>query len=133
MPLGPPNLGPTAAQFSTPVTRLRFAEPTVTAEGLPADAAPTETPGRAHHWPASGETLERLEEGVERSDVREGTTSLDLRVVEDGPSGDVEITRSDGLRDDVTGVEYTVVSVAPRRVGAAGTVTWRGFVMVRRA
>lgn len=127
-PLGPPNLASTAAAFSTPVTRLRWEEPTVTDEGLLSDGSATESPGRAHHWPASGEALERLPEGVERSDVREGTTSLDLRVVEDG-----EVSRSDGLRDDVTGVEYTVISVAPRRVGPAGTVAWRGFVMARRA
>ena len=127
MPLGPPNLAGTAARFATPVTRLRWAEPTYTAEGLPVDPEPTETAGRAHHWPASGEALERLPEGVERSDVREGTTSLDLRVVEDG-----EVTRSDGLVDDVTGVEYTVISVASRRAGAPGVTTWRGFVMARR-
>lgn len=127
-PLGPPNLAATAARFATPVTRRRWGAPTVTAEYLLADPEPTETAGWAHHWPASGETLEWLPEGVERSDVREGTTSLDLRVVEDG-----EVTRPDGIRDDVTGVEYTVISVAPRRAGAMGTTTWRGFVMVRRA
>lgn len=126
MPLGPPNLASTAARFATPVTRLRYPEPTYTAEYLPVDAAATETPGRAHHWPASGETLERLPEGVELSDVREGTTSLDLRVVEDG-----EVTRSDEIRDDVTGVVYTVISVSPRRAGPAGVTTWRGFVMAR--
>lgn len=127
MPLGPPNLASTARRFSTPVTRRRWAAPTPTAEGLLADPAPTETSGRAHHWPASGETLERLPEGTERTDVREGTTTMDLRV-DDG-----SVARADSLVDDQTGVEYTVVAVSPRRVGPGGVTRWRGFVMVRRA
>jgi hypothetical protein len=126
MPLGPPNLAPTAARFSTPVTHRRWAEPTVTSEGLLADPAPTDTTGRAHHWPEPGVTMERLPEGLEGQDVRAGTTSLDLRTVEDG-----EVTRSDSLV--WAGVEYTVVSTRPRAVNAAGVVTWREFVMVRRA
>lgn len=127
MPLGPPDLSSTAARFATPVTRRRWAAPTYTAEGLPADAAPTETSARAHHWPASGETIERLPEGHEWTDVREGTTSLDLQV-DDGTSA-----RADSVVDDVTGIEYTVIAVSPRRAGPGGLVRWRGFVMARRA
>lgn len=126
MPLGPPNLAPTAARFSTPVTRRRWAEPTFTAEGLPVDPAPAETAGRAHHWPEPGVTMERLPEGLEGQDVRAGTTSMDLRTEEDG-----EVTRSDSLV--WAGQEYTVISWAPRVVGAGGVVTWREFVMARRA
>lgn len=125
-PLGPPNLAATAARFATPVTRRRWAEPTVTAEYLLADPEPTETAGRAHHWPEPGVTMERLPEGLEGRDVRAGTTSMDLRTEDDG-----EVTRSDSLV--WAGVEYTVVSTAPRRVGPDGVVTWREFVMVRLA
>jgi hypothetical protein len=126
VPLGPPNLAPTAARFATPVTRLRWAEPDVTDEGLLADPEPTELAGRAHHWPEPGVTMERLPEGLEGQDVRAGTTSLDLRTEEDG-----EVTRSDSLV--WAGQEYTVISTAPRVVNAAGVVTWREFVMARRA
>lgn len=125
MSLGPPNLASTARRFYTPVIHRRYGEPVVTSEFLLADPVPIDTPGRAHHWPASGETLERLPEGTEGADVREGTTSLDLRAQDtttDPP------TRGDSLVVD--GMEYQVVEVAPRHVNAAGVVTWRSFVMV---
>lgn len=117
-------MAPTARRFATPVTHRRYGPPVPTAEGLENEPEPTDTPGLAHHWPASGETLERLPEGYETSDVREGTTALALRL-EDTATG----ARADSLL--VGGVEYTVIAVAPRHTGPSGVVTLRSFVMAR--
>lgn len=123
MPLGPPNLAATAARFSTPVTRRRYGEPTTTAEGLQNDPEPTDLAGRAHHWPEPGRTLERAPEGYETTEIRAGTTSLDLRLEDTGRA------RADSIL--VGSVEYTVISTAPRHVGPDGVVTFRSFVMAR--
>lgn len=124
MPMGPPNLASTARRFSVPVTHRRYPAPTTTAEYLLNDPEPTDTPGRAHHWPEPGTTLERAPEGYESTEIRAGTTALDLRVEADGG------IRADSLLDQA-GVEYTVILTAPRNIGPDGTVTWRSFVMAR--
>ena len=126
MPQGPPDLSGTAARFATPVVRRRYGVPTLTAERLLQDSPPTDTAGRAHHWPASGETLERLPEGTEAENVREGTTSMVLRGPEEAEALG---TRADSIL--VGSAEYQVVEWSPRFVNAAGVVTWYSFVMVR--
>jgi hypothetical protein len=123
MPLGPPNLAATSARFSTPVTHRRYGEPTTTDEGLQNDPEPTDTAGRAHHWPEPGRTLERAPEGYETTEIRAGTTTMDLRLEDTGRA------RADSLM--VGDVEYTVISTAPRHVGPDGVVTFRSFVMAR--
>ena len=124
MPLGPPNLAPTAARFAVPVTRRRYGAPVPTAEGLENDPEPVDTAGLAHHWPEPGVTLERLPEGYEGQDVRAGTTALDLRTEDTATRA-----RADSLLVD--GQEYTVIATAPRHVGPDGVVTFRSFVMAR--
>ena len=122
MALGPPNLASTVSRFSMPAVRRRYGPPTQTDEKLLADGVPTESPVQIHHWPASGETIEQLPEGTEKTNVREGTTTSDIR-------GPVELTgeRADSI---VIGAkEYTVVSVGPRNTGSAGTLTAQSLVM----
>lgn len=126
MPQGPPDLSSTAARFATPVVHRRYGVPTVTSERLLQDGAPTDTPGMAHHWPASGETLERLEEGTEAENVREGTTSIALRGPEEAQALG---TRADSILWGSD--EYQIVELSPRAVGTDGVVTWWSFVMVR--
>ena len=133
MPLGPPDLSTTASRFAFLATRRRYTQPTVTGEGLPQDAAPTDSAVLVHSWPASPETVERLLEGVEGRDTIEGTAVA----VPGGAADFVLGDRATGRRADslvLDALEYEVVSTNPRRVTEAGVVTWSTFVaaQVRR-
>ena len=103
MPLGPPDLSGTALRFATPVVHRRYGPPVPTAEGLENDPEPVDTAGLAHHWPEPRTTLERAPEGYETTEIRAGTTALDLRI-EDRTTR----ARADSIL--VGEAEYTVIS-----------------------
>lgn len=120
---GPRNLGPIARRFSFPVTRNRWDAPTPNSEGLLPSGDPTTTTIYVHAWPAKGETIERLPDGIEASSVYEGTTTDEL-LLGDESTG----RRADSI--EMFGSEYEVIEVGRRGTGPDGTVTWRTFVAV---
>jgi hypothetical protein len=98
----------------------------VTDEGLTTDTGYTEAEGLAHIYPAAGETIDRLPEGIETSSVWEGSTDLELDI---GDS--TEARRSDSIVVPSLGIELEIIALSPYASGESGEVTWRRFVGVQ--
>jgi hypothetical protein len=134
VPQGPPNLAGTSLRFASLHARRRYPAPT-SSQGLEVQGAPTDTPVWVHAWPESGQTLERLPQGLEGRDVVGGTASATVGGTAELATAD-ERTAAEGaptLPDSVVlgGVEYEVVASGPRRVGPGGVVTWQTFIAAR--
>ena len=134
MPQGVPDLSSTSRRFASLHTRRRWGAPTAS-QGLVVQGAATDSAILVHAWPEPGQTLERLPEGLEGREVIAGTASATVGGTAELATADerTAATGSPTWPDSVVlgGVEYEVVDSGPRRVSAAGVVTWQTFTAAR--
>ncbi len=115
---GPPNLARVSRRFYGPVEFQQPTEPTVT-DGILIDGTPARVQGFASIYPAKGETVDRLESGIDVSNVIEGDTEFaDIRVRVRGSQRKATRIVKDGLL-------FEVVELGPWRGGINAAVVYR--------
>ncbi len=122
MPLGPPNLSSTANSFAFPVVRRRYTASTTSSAagsaGLRARGTATDLEILAHIWHVPGDVGEDLPESQRQSARIQGTTTTEVRAVDDEAG-----LPADSIVWD--GIEYEIKAVTAWRSGPLGaTSVW---------
>lgn len=116
-----PNMAQTVRRFGVPVTLRTWTADTQNAEGFLVPGTPTDTTITMHVYPAPGEVVDRLPEGLKSSNVQMGGTPDVVAAPVPGQRGSEIITN---------GRTYEVIAVQEWVGGSTGAVAYRECTLV---